>query len=111
MADVTGDARIRAPAQVRAGEVFEVKTLLTHPMELSRRPDSDAAATPRQLIRRFVCTAAGEELFSADLDTGVAANPYLAFYCRLRSSAELRFTWEDENGATYGAGHRVEVTG
>ena len=111
MAQAIGDPRVKLPGTVKPGEVFEIKTLIAHPMELGRRQDAQGRPIPRRIIRKFVCTADGREVFSADLDTGVAANPYFAFFCRLESSAALLFTWFDDSGDRYTLARRVEVEG
>ena len=45
-------ALIRVPPFVRAGEVFEVRVLLQHPMETGYRRGSDGEMLPRELVRR-----------------------------------------------------------
>jgi sulfur-oxidizing protein SoxZ len=71
--------RIVAPAKARKGEVIEIKTLINHVMETGFRRDNVGRAIPRDIITRFTCTYAGEEVFRMDLFTGVAANPFVAF--------------------------------
>ena len=67
--------RIVAPAKAKKGEVIEIKTLINHPQETGFRRDNVGRAIPRDIINRFTCTYAGEEVFRMDLFTGVAANP------------------------------------
>ena len=71
-------ALIRVPAQVKRGEAFEIKTLVSHPMEPGVRRDNTGQLIPRDIINRFVCTYNGEEVFRADLFPAIAANPFLA---------------------------------
>ena len=47
MAAPIGQPRIRLPAQIRAGEVIEIRTLITHVMETGQRKDQAGAAVPR----------------------------------------------------------------
>ncbi len=73
--------RIVLPARARKGEVVEIKTIITHPMETGYRRDHVGLAIARDIITRFTCTYAGEEVFRMDLFTGVAANPFVGrFY-------------------------------
>ena len=90
--------RIAIPAEIRAGETFEVKTLITHPMETGRRPDALGEPIPQNLITRFTCHLDGTLVFAASLDTGVAANPYLAFFVSAERSGTLVFQWEGQHG-------------
>ena len=71
--------RIRVPSQARKGEVIEIKTLISHPMETGHRRDTQGQLIPRHIIHTFTCTYNGTEVFRADWHPAVAANPYLAF--------------------------------
>lgn len=96
---MTKKPRIKVPASVEAGEVFQVKSLFPHPMENGRRKDRKTGEViPRRIIHRVEATLAGEPVFSADLHTAISANPYLAFHCRAESSGELRMTWFEDGG-------------
>ena len=72
-------ALINVPATVKRGEVFEIKTLVSHPMETGYRPKGDGTFYPRDIIQKFVCTLNGEEIFRADLFPAMSANPFIAF--------------------------------
>ncbi|HEX6012214.1 MAG TPA: thiosulfate oxidation carrier complex protein SoxZ [Geminicoccaceae bacterium] len=108
MAEI-GQPRVKLPASVGRGEIFQVQTLVAHPMENGRRRGLQGELVPRRIINRFTCTAGGTELFRAELHPSMAANPYLAFWCRLDRSSDLRFAWFDDDGGIYTATHRVEV--
>ncbi len=106
---VVGDPRVKVPETVRAGEVFEIKTLLAHPMQTGRQTDLAAASLPRLIIARLSCSSAATELFGAELYTGVAANPYFSFHGRLERSADLDFLWSEESGRTFTTVRTVTV--
>jgi sulfur-oxidizing protein SoxZ len=93
-------ALIRVPAAVKKGEVFEIKTLISHPMEPGVRRDTMGRLIPRDIISRFVCTYNGVEVFRADLFPAIAANPFLGFFTVATESGELVFRWTDDHGAT-----------
>lgn len=101
-------ARIVVPKSARRGEVIEIKTLIKHPMETGYRRDNVGQPIPRHIIEKFVATYNGEEVFSADLTQGVAANPYLAFSTVARESGEIVFAWTDDLGSTHT--EKVEIT-
>jgi sulfur-oxidizing protein SoxZ len=90
--------RISVPAQARRGEVIEIRTLVQHPMETGFRRTHLGEPIARNIIRSFVCTYDGEEVFRADFHPALAANPYLSFTVTATQSATLRFTWTGDNG-------------
>jgi sulfur-oxidizing protein SoxZ len=91
--------RIVVPAKANKGDVIEIKTIINHVMETGYRRDSIGRAIPRDIIKKFTCTYAGEEVFRMDLFTGVAANPFVAFTTVATETADLVFEWTDEHGA------------
>jgi len=93
-------ALIRIPPEVKKGEVFEIKTLISHPMEPGVRRDTMGRLIPRDIINRFVCTYNGEEVFRADLFPAIAANPFLTFFTVATASGELVFRWTDDGAIT-----------
>jgi sulfur-oxidizing protein SoxZ len=91
--------RIVVPAKANMGDVLEIKTIINHVMETGYRRDSVGRAIPRDIITKFTCTYAGEEVFRMDLFTGVAANPFVAFTTIATKTADLVFEWTDQHGA------------
>ena len=92
------NALINVPARARRGEVIEIKTLVSHPMETGYRRTQLGAPIPRDIIRRFVCTYNGTEVFSADLHPAISANPYFAFWTVATESGTIAFNWTGDNG-------------
>ncbi|MDX2290201.1 MAG: thiosulfate oxidation carrier complex protein SoxZ [Hyphomicrobiaceae bacterium] len=88
------------PDTPKAGDVVEVKTLISHVMETGNRKDKDGKPIPRNLINAFKATFGGKEVFSAELQPGISANPYLAFYFKVPASGDLELTWTEDNGTT-----------
>lgn len=93
-------ALINVPPKARRGEIVDIKTLVQHPMETGYRPNNSGGMYPREIIRRFVCTLDGEEVFSMDLFPAVAANPFIAFTLLAEKSGTLTFSWTDDHGKT-----------
>ena len=91
-------ALINVPAQARRGEVIEVKTLVSHPMETGYRRNQLGARVPRDILRLFVCTYNGTEVFRAELHPAIAANPFIAFSTIATESGTLAFHWTRDNG-------------
>jgi sulfur-oxidizing protein SoxZ len=91
-------ARIQIPKEARRGELIEVRVLIQHPMETGYRHDDVGHLIKRNVINAFSCRYSGEEIFRADLSSGISANPYLQFYTLAEASGELEFTWIDDEG-------------
>jgi len=91
-------ARVQAPGTVARGEVFQVRTLVTHPMETGLRRDAAGHLIPRDIVKRFTCRYNGVIAFTTDLHEAMAANPYLAFHLRATDSGVLHFLWEADDG-------------
>ena len=93
--------RVKVPKHAKAGDVIEVKSLISHKMESGQRKDKAGKKIPRQIINKFVATFGGAEVFSADWYPAISANPYMAFYMRVEKSGDLELTWTDDDGSTY----------
>ena len=93
--------RIKLPETINAGEVIEVKTLATHIMETGNRKDPQTGKlVPRDIIHSFTASFEGAEIFSATLGSGIAANPYIAFFMKVPGPGTLTLTWQDDGGTT-----------
>ncbi len=92
--------RIQAPPTVRKGEPFEIKVLVQHPMETGFRRGMNGQSIPMNVVNKLTCTLAGREVFSAELGSGVAANPYLAFFAVATQAGEIVVEWSDDRGET-----------
>lgn len=92
------DARITLPGSIVAGQPFEVRVQVRHPMETGYRTDDAGRAVARNVIRTLTCKYGGETVFAAQLSSGIAANPYLRFFVTARASGEMLFEWVDDAG-------------
>jgi sulfur-oxidizing protein SoxZ len=91
-------ALVNVPARARRGDLVEIKTLVSHPMETGYRRSQEGTPIPRDIIRRFVCTYNGAEIFRADLHPAIAANPFIVFSAVATESGTLTFQWTGDNG-------------
>lgn len=89
---------VNIPGQAKRGEIIEIKTLAAHPMESGFRRTQLGELIPRNIIRRFVCTYNGAEIFRVDLHPAVAANPLIAFTMVATESGTVAFQWVGDNG-------------
>ena len=90
--------RIKLPDSAKVGEIVEIKTLATHVMETGNRKDAAGKLISRDIIHTFTATYAGQEVFSATLGSGIAANPYLAFYLKVPGPGAFEMTWIEDLG-------------
>jgi len=89
---------IKVPATAKRGEIIEIKTLISHPMESGFRVGPNGGPIPRDIITLFTCTYNGEEIFRAELSPAIAANPFLSFFTIARDSGTFAFRWSGDNG-------------
>ena len=98
---MAADVRIRLDkTEAKPGELVEVKALVTHPMETGLREGEDGNLIPRKILNRVVCTVNGKEVFAADLEPAISANPYLQFKFKAAESGPVVLTWTDDDGST-----------
>ena len=91
-------AVVSVPANAKRGEIVEIKAMVGHAMETGFRRTQLGAVIPRDIIRLFVCTYNGGEIFRAELHPAIAANPLFTFTTVALESGTLMFTWTGDNG-------------
>jgi sulfur-oxidizing protein SoxZ len=89
---------VNVPAKAKRGDIIEIKTLISHPMESGFRVGANGAPIPRDIITLFTCSYNGDEVFRAELSPAIAANPFIAFFTVARDSGTLEFRWSGDNG-------------
>jgi sulfur-oxidizing protein SoxZ len=102
--------RLRVPTSAKKGEVVEIKTLITHPMETGQRKDSNGNLVPRLIVSSLAVTYNGKPVLNARLEPAVSANPYLSFFVKVEESGTLKFTWTDDNKQSWNAESKIEVS-
>ena len=89
---------INVPAGAKRGDVIEIKTLTSHPMESGYRVGTNGAPIPRDIISLFICAYNGEQVFRAELSRAIAANPFISFFTIATESGTIEFRWSGDNG-------------
>jgi sulfur-oxidizing protein SoxZ len=89
---------INVPARAKRGDIIELKTLISHPMETGYRVGTNGALIPRNIITLFTCTYNGQEIFHVELSPAIAANPFITFFTTATESGTLAFRWSGDNG-------------
>ena len=91
--------RLKFPEQsAAAGDVIEIKALITHVMETGNRKTADGQPIPRNIIHTFKAEYDGKPFFTAEFGPSISANPYISFYLKVPGPGELRVTWLDDEG-------------
>lgn len=101
--------RLKVPKEAKKGEIIEIKTLLSHPMETGLRKDQAGNTIPRKILNKFTCEFNGKPVFSADLEPAVAANPYIQFNAKVDESGTFKFTWTDDDGTVTTTEEQIKV--
>jgi sulfur-oxidizing protein SoxZ len=86
--------------QAKKGELVEVKALVQHIMETGQRRDGSGNIVPRKILNKFACTVNGKQVFAAEFEPAVSANPYIQFKFKAEESGEVVLTWTDDDGST-----------
>jgi len=103
------NAIVNVPAQARRGEIIEIKTLVRHAMESGFRRTHLGEVVPRDIIRQFVCSYNGAEIFRAELHPAISANPLLTFTTVATESGTIAFKWSGDNGYTVTESAKITV--
>ena len=83
----------------KQGDIIEVKALVSHVMETGQRKSADGKVIPRKILNKFTCTVNGKQVFAADFEPAVSANPYIQFKFRANESGPVVLTWIDDDGS------------
>ncbi len=102
-------ALISIPASVSAGEIFEVKVLIAHPMETGFRTGASGRILERDIITDFSCLFENEEVFRAQFSPAIAANPFISFSMRVKKPGTFRFQWRGDHGFEADEERQVEL--
>lgn len=102
-------ARIDVPKTAKRGEIFDIRTLISHAMETGFRRDYLGAPLPRNIITGFVCTYNNVEVCRAVLHPAISANPYLTFSTIATESGTLVFKWSGDNGFAFTESATIRV--
>ena len=96
--------------EVKAGDIVEVKALVSHIMETGQRKDPQGNTIPRKILNKFTCTVAGKQVFAADFEPAISANPYIQFKFKATESGPVVLTWTDDDGSTIVGEETIKVS-
>ena len=95
--------RVKVPKSADAGEIVEIKALISHPMHTGRAKDKEGNVIPRKIINTFRASFNGTPVFSVALEPAVSANPFISFPFKATESGSFKFTWVEDGGAEFTA--------
>lgn len=96
--------------EAKKGDLVEVKALVSHVMESGQRKDQEGKTIPRKILNKFTCTVAGKEVFAADFEPAVSANPYIQFKFKAQESGPVVLTWIDDDGSKIVGEDKITVS-
>ncbi|SMY08914.1 thiosulfate oxidation carrier complex protein SoxZ [Flavimaricola marinus] len=106
----TATPRVRVPRDATAGEIIEIKTLISHDMESGQRRNGDGDLIPRSIINRFTCDFNGQNVIDVAMEPAISTNPFFEFMAIVPESGTFVFTWYDDDGDVYTDSKDITVT-
>lgn len=95
------ESRLRVPATAKKGDIIDIKSLISHPMNSGFTKDTAGKTIPREIINTFTCTFNGKQVFAMKLEPAISANPFISFPVKVTESGTFDFQWVDDNGQVY----------
>jgi sulfur-oxidizing protein SoxZ len=102
-------ALIAMPKTAKAGDIVEVKIILSHPMETGYRMDESGKPVPRHIVKDLVCRYLGDEVFRVELFPAISANPYFSFFLTAERTGSVVLAWTDDRGERGGETLNLKV--
>ena len=103
------NARLIVPPLVHAGEEFQVRLLIQHPMETGFRRDVQGEVIEANLLESLSLDFDGQPVFTARSMNALTANPFLAFVVAIKQSGSFNARWRDQRGNVGSIAARVRV--
>lgn len=104
------DALVNIPKTAAAGEIIEIKLMISHPMETGFRPRADGSLVPRDIIKTVRCLYDGETVLEIELNPAISANPFFVFPLRADRSGEIVLEWTAWNDEMHRHVDQLTVT-
>lgn len=101
---------VSMPKTAKKGDILPIRVIVQHDMESGFRHTERGVQVPRDIIRDFVCTYDGVEVFRAELHPAVGANPTFSFFTVATQSGTLEFKWTGDHGYTSSVTSQLVVT-
>ena len=99
--------RVKAPKEAKRGEIVEIMTLISHPMDTGLRKDQDGILIPRKIINEFICIYNGDIVFKTNMHEAISANPLIQFNFIVKESGTLELIWHEDGGQGYATTRKI----
>jgi len=106
----TSRTLVTMPASAKKGDIIEIRVIVQHDMESGFRHTETGQRVPRDIIRDFLCTYNGVEVFRVELHPGMGANPMIIFTTVATESGTLEFNWSGDDGYASSTTSQLLVT-
>jgi sulfur-oxidizing protein SoxZ len=101
---------VTMPGTAKKGEILEIRIIVQHDMESGFRHTETGQRVPRDIIRDFLCTYNGVEVFRVELHPAMGANPLIVFTTTATETGTLEFKWSGDNGYASSTTSTLTVT-
>ena len=105
------NARLIVPPLVTAGEEFQVRLLIQHPMETGFRRDVEGSLIEANLLESLSLDFDGQPVFTARSMNALTANPFLVFVVAVKQSGSFNARWRDQRGNVGSISANLRVVG
>ena len=106
----TSRTLVTMPTTANKGEILEIRIIVQHDMDSGFRHTETGQRVPRDIIRDFLCTYNGVEVFRVELHPAMGANPLIIFTTVATESGTLEFKWSGDNGYASSTSSKLTVT-
>ena len=96
--------------EITAGEIIDVRTLISRTMETGNRRDGSGNPIPRNIIHTFRAEFEGELVFECAMEPAISANPYMQFDVAPPRSGTLTLTLLGDDGMEVTATEEITVS-
>jgi sulfur-oxidizing protein SoxZ len=92
------------PMKIRAklaGDVAEIKVMMSHPMENGMRKDAAGVTIPHHFIQNITVEVAGKTVIQGQTGTSISRNPVFGFKVKgAKAGDKVVIKWRDSKGET-----------
>jgi sulfur-oxidizing protein SoxZ len=101
MTNPIGEARIKVPDRITRGEVIQVNSIISHPMDTGFFRTAEGQPIPAYFIKDVVVSYGQEEVARFEWTSGISRDPVVTFTVKADKEAPLTMVWTDNKGATF----------
>ena len=101
--------RVKVPKKAAAGEVLEIKALISHPMHTGLAKDKKGNKIPRKIINRFTVSYNNEKFFDMEMEPSISANPFVVFPFKMEQAGTMTFVWHEDGGEQYSLEKKIAL--